>query len=299
MTNDHGLVATGEPRARFVPGSADSSVLLHVPHSSRVIPDWVRERILLSDAELEAEIDRMRDSCTDVIAEQAADRASIRPHMFVNELARQVVDPERFPDEREAMARIGHGAVYLKTSQLTPLRADDPEHVTELLDHFFHAYARQMTDEVQSILTACGDVTVLDIHSFPREALPYERSDGPRPSICLGVDDFHTPPELVAAAREAFSDFDTEINTPFAGTYVPLKFYEGDARVRGLMIEVRRDVPASDAGITAVTLATTRLVDSIAGARGLFVPGAGDSDRDGASLPPNGGQDRHQHSNET
>ena len=263
MTNDHGPVATGELPARLVSASVDSSVLLHVPHSSRVIPDWVRERILLSDSELEAEIERMRDSYTDVIAEQAADRASIWPHMFLNELARQVVDPERFPDGREAMARIGHGAVYLNSSQLTRLRADDPEHVTELLDRFFHPYARRMTDEVHSILTACGEVTVLDIHSFPREALPYERADRPRPSICLGVDDFHTPPELVAAARKAFSDFDIEINTPFAGTYVPLKFYESDARVRGLMIEVRRDVPATDFGLAAVASALTHLVDLV------------------------------------
>jgi len=226
-----------------------------------VIPAWVRERILLSDSELEAEIDRMRDSYTDVIAQRAADAARVRPHMFVNELARQVVDPERFPDEREAMAQIGHGAVYLKTSQLTPLRADDPQHTTELLDSYFHPYARRMTDAVQEILATRGKVTVLDIHSFPREALPYEQSSGPRPSICLGVDDFHTPQELIDAARTAFGGFDVEINSPFAGTYVPLKFYERDYQVHGLMLELRRDVCADPPALAAMAKGLAELVD--------------------------------------
>ncbi|MGB3673724.1 MAG: N-formylglutamate amidohydrolase [Candidatus Nanopelagicales bacterium] len=263
MTDDQAWPAEGDACARFVPGSPNGSVLLHVPHSSRLIPAWVRERILLSGAELAAEIDRMRDSYTDVIAERAAAQARVRPHMFVNELARQVVDPERFPDEREAMAQIGHGAVYLNTSQLTPLRADDPQHVAELLDRYFHPYARRMTDEVQEILNARGQVTVLDIHSFPREALPYEQSGGPRPSICLGVDEFHTPPGLIDAAREAFSEFDIEINTPFAGTYVPLKFYERDRQVRGLMIEVRRDVCEEQQALMAVQASLARLVDTV------------------------------------
>ena len=263
MTDDRDLSTAGDACALFVQGSPDSSVLLHVPHSSRVIPAWVRERILLSDTELETEIDRMRDSYTDVIADRAAAVAGVRPHMFVNELARQVIDPERFPDKREQMAKIGHGAVYLNTSQLTPLRADDPHHVAELHDRYFHPYARRMTEEVQAILDARGQVTVLDIHSFPREALPYEQSGGPRPSICLGVDSFHTPPELVDAAREAFSDFDVEINTPFAGTYVPLEFYERDRQVRGLMIEIRRDIPATDRGLTDVVSAVAALVREI------------------------------------
>ena len=263
MTLDNERSLVREACVRVIPGSTRSSVLLHVPHSSAVIPDWVRERILLSDVQLEAEIHRMRDSYTDAIAATAAEQAQIRPHLFLNELARQVIDPERFPDDREAMAKIGHGAVYLKTSQLTPLREDDPAHIAELLDRYFHPYARQMANEVETILEARGVVTVLDLHSFPREALPYEVSDGARPSICLGVDEFHTPPELIDAARGAFSDFDIAINTPFAGTYVPLKFYGSDARVHGLMIEVRRDVPGTAPGLDAVCRAMTRLVDLI------------------------------------
>ena len=40
-------------------------MILHIPHSSRVIPGNVRDQIILSDRELDAELDRMTDAYTD------------------------------------------------------------------------------------------------------------------------------------------------------------------------------------------------------------------------------------------
>lgn len=251
------------PDASFsvVRGSPSSSVLLHVPHAATKIPDWVRDEIVLSDSELNVEVSRMRDSHTDIASMAAADRARLRPHLFINELARQVVDPERFPDDREVMAQIGHGAVYLRTSQLTPLRNDDPEHADRLLEKYFHPYAQGISAEVQCILNVRGTVTVLDIHSFPRDPLPYELSSDPRPSICFGVDEFHTPTTLVDNARDAFAGFDIEVNSPFSGTYIPLEFYGSDRRVHGLMIELRRDVCSDPEAISRIIDGITSLID--------------------------------------
>lgn len=53
-------------------GAPDSPVLLHVPHSSRVIPPDVRADILLGDAELAAELDHITDAHTAEIAATAA-----------------------------------------------------------------------------------------------------------------------------------------------------------------------------------------------------------------------------------
>ncbi|EKX63001.1 N-formylglutamate amidohydrolase [Streptomyces ipomoeae] len=255
---------------RLVPGAVDSPVILHVPHGSRVIPATVRAGILLDDVALERELDHITDAYTDRIAERAADRSAGPPWRFVNQLSRLVVDPERFPDEREEMLAVGMGAVYTRTTHREALRPADHDG-RPLLDRYFHPYAAAMTDAVTHRLEAAGRAVVVDVHSYPTRALPYElHGDGPRPPVCLGSDPFHTPPELLAAAEQAFAGFGgTAVNTPFAGAYVPLKYYGTDPRVTALMIEIRRDVymaePGGPAGpgLEALAGALARLVDLV------------------------------------
>jgi N-formylglutamate deformylase len=253
------------------PGDAESPVILHVPHGSRALTGHARDRILLDDPALTAELDHMTDAHTGLIAARAASAALVAPWLFGNRLSRLVVDPERFPDEREEMRRAGMGAVYLRTSHGEPLRADDPGHVEDLLTQHFHPYASAMTDLVNARLAAVGRAVILDVHSYPSRALPYElHADGHRPAVCLGVDPFHTPRGLHDVAAEAFAVMgDLAVNTPFSGAYVPLEHYGRDRNVTALMIEIRRDVymaepgGAPHSGIDTVVDALTRLVDTV------------------------------------
>lgn len=256
---------------RLLPGADRSPVLLHVPHSSREIPEAVRGGIELDDRALRIELDHITDAHTAELAAAAADGATvITPWRFVNELSRLVIDPERFPDEREEMLAAGMGAVYTRTTHRERLRHPDVA-AQPLIDRYFHPYAEAMTAAVADRLAAVGRVVIIDVHSYPTEPLPYElHGDGPRPPICLGTDDFHTPPELLALARKAFAGFGgTGIDSPFAGTYVPLRYYGKDPRVSALMIEIRRDVYMSEpggppgAGLTALATALARLVDAL------------------------------------
>ncbi|MFD8644402.1 N-formylglutamate amidohydrolase [Streptomyces zaomyceticus] len=251
-------------------GAPDSPVLLHVPHSSRVVPPDAREGILLGDAELGRELDHITDAHTAEIAAVAAAGAGVTPWRFVNRLSRLVVDPERFPDEREEMLAVGMGAVYTRTTHRDALRPAgfDP---APLLDRYFTPYADAMADAVAERLAATGRAVIVDVHSYPTEPLPYElHGDGPRPPVCLGTDPFHTPPSLLDAAREAFGGFGgLATDTPFAGTYVPLPYYGKDPRVGALMIEIRRDLymdepgGAAGPGVEALGAALAALVDAV------------------------------------
>ncbi|MFF3562959.1 N-formylglutamate amidohydrolase [Streptomyces sp. NPDC002574] len=264
-THDRGRT----PPFRVEKGAPGSPVLLHVPHSARAVPARVRERILLDDPQLDAELDRMTDSHTALLAERAA--AGTGAWRFVNEVSRLVVDPERFPDEREEMRAVGMGAVYTRTSRLTPLREDDAAHEQALLDVYFRPYAAAMTAAVQDRLDAAGRAVVIDVHSYPSAPLPYElHGDGPRPPVCLGTDAFHTPPWLSAAAREAFAGCGgVGLDSPFSGTYVPLEYYRATADVSALMVEIRRDVymdepgGAPHAGLDLVAGALAALIELI------------------------------------
>ncbi|MFI9822116.1 N-formylglutamate amidohydrolase [Streptomyces sp. NPDC052013] len=254
----------------LLPGAGDSPVILHVPHSAREIPAEVRAGILLDDAELERELDHITDAHTAAIAEAAASAAPVTPWRFVNRLSRLVVDPERFPDEREEMLAVGMGAVYTRTTHKEALRADgfDPE---PLIERYFRPYARAMTEAVADRLAATGRAVIIDVHSYPSTPLPYElHGDGPRPAVCLGTDSFHTPPPLLHAAREAFAACgETGLDSPFAGTYVPLEFYGKRSEVTALMVEIRRDAymtePGGPAGpgLTGLASALAALVDAV------------------------------------
>lgn len=233
------------PRQPFsvVDGDSRSPVILHVPHSATAIPGWVRDRIVLDDAALDVELGHMTDAGTDVVAFDAAGRAERQPWLMVNRLSRLVVDPERFPDEREEMRQVGMGAVYSRTSHGEELRPTDPGHERDLLEAFFHPYSQAVTSLVEQRLTDTGRAVIIDVHSYPHDRLPYElHPHRRRPAVCLGVDDRHTPGWLLEAATDVFAPLgDVLVDEPFAGTYVPLRHYDaGDIRVVSLMVELRR-----------------------------------------------------------
>jgi len=258
-------------RYEVISGATDSPVILHVPHASTRIDDDARRHILLTDAALRREIDLLTDAHTDVVAARATAVARSEPFRFVNLMSRLVVDPERFPDEREEMRAVGMGAVYTRTAHGDQMRDTGNAHVEHLLATYYRPYAAAMTSTVDERLAATGRAVVIDVHSYPSRALPYElHADLPRPAICLGTDPFHTPPRLLAAARDAFAGFgDVAENAPFAGCYVPLTHYGRNPAVTAIMIEIRRDTymrepggPPTDA-LDTLAAALADLVDAV------------------------------------
>jgi N-formylglutamate deformylase len=233
------------PAYEVHPGADASPVLLHVPHCGVDIPDWTRPHLLLDDDELAAEVAALTDHDTDVVAVEAAGRAAVRPWVLVNRVSRFVVDPERFPDEREEMAAVGMAAVYTRGTRGQRIREDDVGHRDALLDAYYTPWADAVADLVDERLAATGRAVLIDVHSYPTAPLPYElHADGPRPPVCLGTDPVHTPASLVAAARVAFEPVgEVGVDSPFRGTYVPLRHYGVDPRVRSVMLELRRDLP--------------------------------------------------------
>ena len=254
----------------IVTGDLNSKVILHVPHSATFIPDDLRKDILLSVQELKAELDEMTDTLTEAVALKAAEISGKKPWLFINKFSRLVIDPERFPDEREAMNAVGMGAVYQKTSIGTQLRKPDPVAEKLLLDEYFHPYSESLSDLVAQRYAVLGEVTLIDVHSYRVDQHPNAINHGQlRPPICIGTDPFHTPQWLTEAAQSAFSIIgENYINQPYSGTYVPLTFYQKEAKITSLMMETRADTFLSDelithAGFETVTKALANLVDLI------------------------------------
>ncbi len=218
-------------------------LLVHVPHSSTAVPLPWRSQIILNDAALAHELLAMTDRYTDELVVPAA--LAQGGVAFVNNLSRLVFDPERFADDSvEEMSKKGMGAVYTRTSDLRPLRAGDFSEAerTAILRELFRPYATALEEQVSAHLKRFGRCLILDAHSFPSHALPYEDETRDRPDLCLGYDEFHAPEPLIAAMERAATEAGWRVgrNTPFAGSYVPLVHYRKNPRVISVMIEMNR-----------------------------------------------------------
>lgn len=224
-------------------------IVVHVPHSATLIPGGVRAQFVLDDEELADELLCMTDWYVDELFALPVSEA----RAVVYPVSRLVCDPERFEsDSEEPMAQRGMGVIYTATHDLGELRTRPTAAEREdLLERYYRPHHRRLTEAVAQVLRSEGECLIVDAHSFPSLPLPYEFDQGPagsqprqRPAICLGTDDYHTPPALRAAALAAFSArFDSvRCDQPFSGALVPAAYWHQEPRVHSIMVEVRRDL---------------------------------------------------------
>lgn len=246
-------------------------MIIHVPHGGLLIPESEIPTFTIQGAELEAEARLMADIRTDSLAREVYQAVKARPWVFINNLSRLVVDPERFADESEEMNSVGMGFAYEKTSDQGTLREVGEALSTHLYTTYFEPYSAAFSALTGRVLGVQEKATIVDLHSFAVEALPYElNKEDARPAVCLGVDGFHTDQKLIVAARTAFEALgEVAVNAPFTGTYVPLEFYRTDSRVQSIMLEIRKDTygfgdPAS-AAYQETVVAITQLIRALGG----------------------------------
>ena len=218
-------------------------VIFHVSHDATFIPDNVRSQFLLDDSRLEFELLQMTDHLTyDLICVCAPPANIVRAPV-----SRLVVDVERFTsDELEPMSAIGMGAIYRMRYDSQPLRRSlTIQEQQSLYEDWYLPHHERLTQAVAKTLAVNGRALVIDVHSYPRQALPYKQvQDALRPEIRIESDPQHTPKQLEDLAQQVFKDtgFDVALNTPFSGALVPGKHYGKDQRVSAIMLEIRRDL---------------------------------------------------------
>lgn len=219
-------------------------VIFHIPHDSVEIPKVVKNQFILNDEQLARELLLMTDHYTWNIFARDIDPANV----VRAPVSRLVVDVERFiNDDEEPMSARGMGVIYTHTSQGNPLRKELSEADRQkLLETYYIPHHASFERLVEEKLVKFQQCLIIDGHSFPSVALPYEGvTDATnRLDVCIGTDSFHTPPELVEAFVREFSDvgFSVAVNAPFSGSIVPMSRYLKDTRVLSLMVELNRKI---------------------------------------------------------
>ena len=184
---------------------------------------------------------------TDAYTDELFPKTSVEADRVIFPISRLVCDVERFPsDEAEPMSRRGMGAIYTRTSLGGVLRTEpDPSERQSLLDRWYRPHHLTLERIVNNVVAGSGRCLIVDCHSFPSVALPYELDQSKyRADICIGTDSFHTPSLVrdatVAAAEKA--GYSVTVNAPFSGALVPLSSYRNDQRILSVMIEVNRRI---------------------------------------------------------
>ena len=213
-------------------------MILHFPHASFLIPEHLRNQILLSDNELTEELLIMTDWFVDELFKFPWAAVVHFP------ISRLLVDVERFlEDTEEPISRVGMGVIYTSTAHGRQLkRALLPEERRMMLSCYYEPHHYELEMEVTKELANSGEALIVDCRSFPSHPLRCDADQRiPRPDFCIGKDFFYTPDSLVARAKQALMEMGylPLVNRPYSGTIVPAAFIE-DSRVSSIMIEVNR-----------------------------------------------------------
>ncbi len=216
-------------------------IVLHIPHSSTIIPPDIRDQFIVTEKELDDEIRLMTDHFTDELF--VSD--DLKSHSIIFPISRICVDPERFvDDELESMSKRGMGVIYTHSHEGSRIRRDlSGTERQRLLDEYYYPHHERLETMVGEKLKKEGKCLIIDCHSFPSKVLPYEFDQSEdRPDICIGTDEFHTPQWLTEICVSLFESYGltTAINRPFSGSLVPRRYYSSSKDVLSVMIEVNR-----------------------------------------------------------
>ena len=210
-------------------------LVFHIPHLSQEIPSCEMDQFLLPPLELKQAIEDVHDAGTDFtqywrksLASGAITSAVVFPY------SRYLVDVERFESE----------AIHEQCFHGRPLRKrPNREERERLLKTYYRPHHERLTNVVDNALESYDKCLIVDCHSYPAEPFAFEDAEACRPMLCIGADDFHTPPEVIEALQEEAREqgISCAVNSPFSGALTPLKHYRRDLRVKSVMIEIRRD----------------------------------------------------------
>lgn len=213
----------------------EGQIILHIPHSKTEIPfhDGFNMEYIENETKLLVDFD------TDKIF----DIPNIESLTF--EYNRIFCDVERLDDNDEPLFNLGRGFFYTKTDDGKDLRVLDEEVKKRIKEEYYDKHHNKLIDMVEDRLNKYGTAVIIDCHSFNHIPLKtdLDKTEN-RPDICLGVDEFHTPKWLVNKLKTYFenNNLSVKINSPYSGTIIPLKYYNQNKNVIGIMIEINKNL---------------------------------------------------------
>ncbi len=233
-----------------------SNIILSIPHSSTVLPSedipapyqepsgqayWCwggrqKKRNEIRDRYVK-ELPYMTDWYTDELFINGIGKPLVAP------VSRLLCDVERLKDDmKEEMSVVGMGICYTRAHDLSVLANFKFSHKMDMIRKYYDPYHNALLNYVTESLNEHKCALILDCHSF--NSLKYACDQNyyyPRPDICIGTDNRHTPKELVELLTDYFKsqNYTVRENYPYPGTIVPER-YDSNDYVFSIKIDVSR-----------------------------------------------------------
>jgi N-formylglutamate amidohydrolase len=229
-------------------------IILHIPHSKTEIPIYEGFNTKLIESE------------TNLLVDHATDKIFNIPNVesLVFKYNRIFCDVERLDDEVEPLFKKGRGFYYTHTDGGELLRETLPHIKSKIKSDYYDRHHHKLEEMVEERLEKYDTSLIIDCHSFTDQPFQsdFDKGSG-RPDICLGTDDYHTPKWLITKMETHFRNHNltVKINSPYSGTIIPLKYYQKDKRVKGIMIEINRNLYMENGQVNEVKV--QRLNDMI------------------------------------
>lgn len=210
-------------------------IILHIPHSSPHVPFY--DGFIIEKQTIHDEINLLTDWFTDELFDLPYPK-------LVTPFSRVFCDVERFEDDsHEVMSQKGMGMCSTHLDNGDLMRVVEPGLRERIKSDYYIPHHRALEALTTELLYKYGQVTIIDCHSFSN--IPFNRDlnkDIPRPDFCLGVDEYHTPENLYRPVQELLINlgYTVGINNPYSGTLIPMRYYQKNRNVNGLMIEINR-----------------------------------------------------------
>lgn len=232
-------------------------MVLNIPHASIHIPSYNNLMNTYDD-----EILKLTDWATDILFD-FHDISKVK-----TKVSRIYCDTERFSnDEDEEMSKVGRGFYYTNKDNGELLRVCNERDWWYVKNNFYDKHHRKILQKVKNKLNQHDKCIIIDCHSF--NDIPLETDlikETPRPDICLGVDDYHTPKHLYQMFKVRFEELglSVKLNNPYSGTIVPMKYYKKDNRVESIMIEINKKLYMDGDNInTQKLLNVKKIIDEV------------------------------------
>lgn len=219
--------------------------ILHIPHSSIVIPDMTGYV-----ANPQSQIDLLTDHATDTLF--------FYPNAIVvkADFSRVFCDVERFAnDTEETMSKVGMGYFYTHCDDGSLLR----ENVNGIKEKIYWDYYVPHHEKlIEAVKYHYGQCVIFDCHSFPDKPLKCDTDQWEcRPDICIGFDICNAESRVVEDMTHIFQSkgYIVSENRPYSGSIFPLNNSESYPKGTlgfSYMLEVNRRLYMTDGKVDRV-----------------------------------------------